>query len=67
MDCSKYCPPWKRFKNLPLASYPLSQSHAGRNLMDYPMYYLPLKKNLPPASYPSSQLHSARNRTRPGT
>ncbi|ERN15777.1 hypothetical protein AMTR_s00039p00108860 [Amborella trichopoda] len=26
VDCPKYCPPWKRSKNLPPTSYPSSQS-----------------------------------------
>ncbi|KAL4184602.1 hypothetical protein AMTRI_Chr10g226390 [Amborella trichopoda] len=62
-NCTKYCSPWKRFKNLPPASYPSSQSHSGGNLMDCPKYCPPWKrsKNLPPASYPSSQSHSSGN------
>ncbi|KAL4184605.1 hypothetical protein AMTRI_Chr10g1900 [Amborella trichopoda] len=62
-DCTKYCPPWKRCKNLPPASYLSSQLHSGRNLMDCPKCCPPWKrsKNLPPASYPSSQSHSGGN------
>ncbi|ERN07571.1 hypothetical protein AMTR_s00154p00096060 [Amborella trichopoda] len=62
-DYTKYCPPWKRSKNLPPASYPSSLSHSGGNMMNCPKYCPPWKrsKNLPPASYPSPQSHSGGN------